>query len=235
MSGLHSSDWLSHWRTHVDGLPVDDDAIRTFAHLLQAYLARDVEDREDLAVMAGVVTDPSSDADDVQAALDTLRESLHSTAEGVDLEAGDDLDEAEREVGRRMDAEEANFADRLGAIMAAKGMSQSQLARASGVGQPAISMMLTRNCRPQRRTVERLSRALDVAPGDLWPATAPRTSEPAAVSDAAHPAVPEIDRWANVESRNTPGDFPTTSKSDWVVCVAWDVGLTGPRGPKAAA
>ncbi len=68
-----------------------------------------------------------------------------------------------------MDAEEATFAERLSAVMAAKGFSQSRLARASDVGQPAISMLLARSCRPQRRTVERLARALDVAPGDLWP------------------------------------------------------------------
>jgi len=120
MAELQRSGWLSRWRTHIDDLPVDDNALRTFSYLLRAYLTRDPEDREDLATIAAIVVDPESDPDDVQAALDTLRESLHTTAEAFDLESEDDLDEAEREVARRMDAEEATFAERLGAVMAAK-------------------------------------------------------------------------------------------------------------------
>ena len=48
-------------------------------------------------------------------------------------------------------------------------MTQEQLAAKIGVGQPAISNMLNRQCRPQRRTVKRLATALDVSPEDLWP------------------------------------------------------------------
>lgn len=50
-------------------------------------------------------------------------------------------------------------------------MTQDQLAEKIGVGQPAISMMLKRQCRPQKRTVQRLAEALGVAAEELWPGT----------------------------------------------------------------
>ena len=65
--------------------------------------------------------------------------------------------------------EKSEFANSLDGHMKAKGISQVELAAAIGVGQPAISMMLSRDCRPQRRTVEKLARALGVPPNDLWP------------------------------------------------------------------
>jgi transcriptional regulator with XRE-family HTH domain len=49
------------------------------------------------------------------------------------------------------------------------GLTQEQLAEKIGVGQPAISMMLKRQCRPQKRTVQRLAEALGVAAEELWP------------------------------------------------------------------
>jgi lambda repressor-like predicted transcriptional regulator len=188
MAGATRRSDLSNWAARIDDRAVDDDALRTFAHLLRTYLDRGAEDREGIASMAAIVADPESDADDVRAALDTLRESLHSTAEALDLEAEGGLSEGEREAARRMDSEEATFAERLRALLAASGMSQVRLARASGVGQPAISMMLARDCRPQRRTVERLSRALGVPPEELWPgfgAAADREVEVGSAPEAA--------------------------------------------------
>ncbi len=63
-------------------------------------------------------------------------------------------------------------------------MSQVELAAAIGVGQPAISMMLSRNCRPQRRTVECIARALEVTPNDLWPGF--RSAGNVQISASAH-------------------------------------------------
>jgi len=92
---------------------------------------------------------------------------------------GLDLEEAEtisapvnpeaNSVLERMDREEAVFAERLRALMEAKGVTQAELAARLGIGQPAISMMLNRECRPQRRTVCRFAEALGVSPEELWP------------------------------------------------------------------
>jgi len=48
-------------------------------------------------------------------------------------------------------------------------MTQEELAEKTGVGQPAISNMLNRQCRPQHRTVRRFADALGISPEELWP------------------------------------------------------------------
>jgi len=169
MMGSRLESELARWSESIDGLAVNDEALRVFANLLCVYLGREREDQEGIASMASIVVDPEADADEVQAALDTLRESLHSTPMAIDLDSEADFSVEEQEASRRMDSEEATFADRLRAVMTEKGVSQVQLAEAVGVGQPAISMMLARECRPQRRTVEKLALALEVASEELWP------------------------------------------------------------------
>lgn len=118
------------------------------------------------------------DAEQITATTTLLAEILFPNADEKGL-PGLDLEEAEaiapsvnpeaREVLDRMDAEEADFARNLQHCMEAKGFTQSQLANAVGIGQPAVSMMLQRACRPQRKTVLRFAEALGVAPDALWP------------------------------------------------------------------
>ena len=120
------------------------------------------------------------DADQRTATL--LAEILFPNADEKGL-PGLDLAEAEaiapsqnleaREVLSRMDEEEANFAKRLRQLMEAKGLTQAQLADAVGIGQPAVSMILNRSCRPQRKTVLRFAEALGVSPEHLWPGIQP--------------------------------------------------------------
>jgi predicted XRE-type DNA-binding protein len=69
----------------------------------------------------------------------------------------------------RMDRQEADFAQRLRRLMEEKGMTQAEVAEAVGIGQPAVSMMLNRACRPQKKTVQRFAQALGVEPQELWP------------------------------------------------------------------
>ena len=76
-------------------------------------------------------------------------------------EAGPILDETDRQ--------EESFADTLCELMEAKGITQAELAEKLSIGQPAISMMLGRQCRPQKRTVVRIAKALGVEPSELWP------------------------------------------------------------------
>lgn len=211
MNGARMDSERMKWTTSIDDLQVDDEALRLFAHLLRIYLGRDQEDQEGIASMTSIITNPTADAEDVQAAVDTLRESLHSTASAVDLESEDESTDEERSVARRMDAEESDFAERLLAVMTEKKMSQVQLAAAIGVGQPAISMMLSRNCRPQARTVERLARALEVAPEQLWPGIADQIE----AAKLEHPPIDEpVASFASGVGRTTrtprsrPGDAP---------------------------
>lgn len=107
-----------------------------------------------------------------------IADILFPSTDAVGL-PGMDSEEAERlaplanpeaaAVLAEMDREEATFAERLQSLLNAKDMTQAELAAKVGVGQPAISMMLNRVCRPQRKTVEKIATALGVTPAELWP------------------------------------------------------------------
>lgn len=74
-----------------------------------------------------------------------------------------------QEAHQRMEEEEEAFAANLTRLLGERNLSQAELARRVGVGPSAISMMLSRRCRPQRRTVEKIAEALGVDVGQLWP------------------------------------------------------------------
>ncbi len=144
------------------------------ALFLRAFLECSNELQEGVRAMLRIVFDAEADEQERWMATGTVLEILFPAAhEGLDLgELGpsakgrfDGLAAALQEVERQ----EEEFARRLKMVMAAKGINQSELAALCGVGQPAISNMLNRQCRPQQRTIERLATALGVQPRDLWP------------------------------------------------------------------
>lgn len=150
---------------------------RVFADLMRAYLECSDEVQDSIREMTRIVNDPDADPDEREMALLTIREALfpqhHNGILGADigeLESNGLGAPAERSaIVSELDAEEAQFAERVQALMQARGMTQFELASESGVGQSAVSMMLSRNCRPQRRTVTRIAKALKVSAEELWP------------------------------------------------------------------
>jgi DNA-binding XRE family transcriptional regulator len=78
------------------------------------------------------------------------------------------LSAAHRSVQERIDAEVRLFADTLTRLLAENQLTQAELARRVGVGQSAISMMLSRKCRPQPKTLGKLADALGVPVEELW-------------------------------------------------------------------
>ena len=133
------------------------DAIELFKQLHDGGL--DEEQRFATTALLAEILFPNAD-DKGLPGLDL--EQAEASAPSVNPEARDVLD--------RMDRDEATFARRLRELMDARGMTQAELAEKVGLGQPAISMMLNRACRPQRKTVARFAAALGVAPTELWPA-----------------------------------------------------------------
>ena len=129
--------------------------------------------------MIEVFTSPESDDQDRDMALNTLVEALMPRRSEVDGDFGHDLEacdkaasaesEEVRKAVEELDEEENIFAHNLDRLMQKKNMSQVVLAEKIGVGQPAIANMLSRNCRPQRRTILRAAEALGVNPVELWP------------------------------------------------------------------
>jgi predicted XRE-type DNA-binding protein len=146
-----------------------------FATCLCAFRECSDEIQDMIVEMASIANDPEATTEEREAAVATIAEALFPSGEdgslGVDLEAFEALDAEgpEKAVLDALDAEETAFSERLAALLRQKQVTQVQLAEWIGVGQPAISMMLSRKCRPQRRTVEKIAGALGVTPGDLWP------------------------------------------------------------------
>lgn len=149
--------------------------IQAAAPVVLALAECDEELRKEAFDLFKQLNSGSLDEDQRQATVSLLTEILFAAAEspGADLHeteaAESQASAAAADVQARMEHEEAAFADRLRELMDRQGITQEQLAEKLGVGQPAISMMLQRNCRPQKRTVQRLAAALGVAPEDLWP------------------------------------------------------------------
>jgi lambda repressor-like predicted transcriptional regulator len=152
-------------------------ASRMFAQVFQAYLECSDEVQQAVRAMVDVVNSPDATQEECEAALITIQDALFPATHDGELGVG--LEEAERLAAdkfkdvrsavEQLDQQEATFADRVSDLLEAKGMTQGDLAAEIGVKQPAISMMLSRNCRPQRRTIEKIAEALKVAPEAIWP------------------------------------------------------------------
>lgn len=144
------------------------------ARMLRAYLECSDELQRAAREMVAILNAPESDDDERAMALHTLaqiffpeRDDCSTTLEHLDeCAVTNQADGADARA--ELDREEETFSQRLAALMEAKGLTQTELARRAGLGQPAISMMLARNCRPQQRTVRRLAEALGVQPEELW-------------------------------------------------------------------
>ncbi|SIN69394.1 Helix-turn-helix [Singulisphaera sp. GP187] len=147
-------------------------ACRTFADCLAAFQACDAETRADIEELIAYARDPDVDELERESLFATIAQALFPMSEVVSSASrdfGSPLSQEEAAACAELDAEEATFASRLSAAMNEKKMTQSALATAIGVGQPAVSMMLSRGCRPQRRTVKKIAEALSIPASDLWP------------------------------------------------------------------
>jgi DNA-binding XRE family transcriptional regulator len=139
-----------------------DEELRAVAFELFEQLASGELDRHQeeatLALLAEMLF-PNADPKAGFPGLDLVEAEMIARAESPEADAVLDA----------MDRQEATFAQRLAAVLDARGMTQAELASAVGVGQPAISMMLNRSCRPQQKTVRKLAAALGVTAEELWP------------------------------------------------------------------
>ena len=129
--------------------------------------------------LLNVVKDPHTTASERTRALSTIADALYLNPCEDDGEYGQDLAASEayvavrspslaREVAK-MNTQEATFSQRLQELMAAKRISQQELADRVGVSQPAISQMIRRECRPQKKTILKLAEAFNVHPREIWP------------------------------------------------------------------
>jgi predicted XRE-type DNA-binding protein len=162
--------------TRSRSLEIEMTASRLFAQVFQAYLECDTRIQQVIKDMVAIINDPEADADDRAMAEATIHEALFPVRSPADGFLGVDLEEEEvrahieeAEVQAELDREEQTFACRVEALLEERDWSQGQLAEAIGVKQPAVSLLLSRRARPQRRTVEKIASALGVPPAQLWP------------------------------------------------------------------
>jgi transcriptional regulator with XRE-family HTH domain len=158
--------------------PLEASALQAAAPVVLALAECDEELRAEAITLFKQLAGGELDPEQRYATTVLLEEILfpdyhRNSLPGLDSVEAEELasktDPGAKSMLQQMDQEEAHFADRLREIMQQRGMTQAQLAEKLGIGQPAICMMLQRQCRPQRRTVVRLAEALEVAPTDLWP------------------------------------------------------------------
>ena len=150
---------------------------KMLAQVFQAFMECTDEIQGLIREMVAIVNDPAATDDEQFMACSTIAEALfpsrHGDHLGVDLEDAGSIDIQEpgdlKDVHEAMDREEEQFADRVSRLMRERGMTQAELAHACGIGQPAVSNLLSRRSRPQRRTVERIAGALRVSPDEIWP------------------------------------------------------------------
>ena len=147
--------------------------------------------RDHAVRMLEILNDPETDSDERMATVYTVADLLFPNTHEGDKQLGIDLADLEKiardpnnahavaagtpAVIDAMDAEEATFAERLAATMREQNVTQTALAERVGLHQSAISMMLSRDCRPQKRTVTKLAAALGVEPAALWPGFAQKS------------------------------------------------------------
>lgn len=152
--------------TNGQSSEVDRVTAELFARIFKAYDQASQSIKDVIETMTHIINDPDSEQDERLAAIETLREALFPSKFGDRF--GVDLEETSGE-DAEADQKGATFAFNVRKLLKSKNMTQHDLAKAVGLGQPAVAMLLSRECRPQKATVRKIADALGVAPHELWP------------------------------------------------------------------
>jgi predicted XRE-type DNA-binding protein len=149
--------------------------VQLFAEMFPAYAKGNETRKEVIRSMVEIVNDPTATEEEKRAALDTLVEAIFPQNDGfgVNLDAEADLCGTDPAAEQATAEAHASFAEAVRIHMKARGINQQELATLVGIGQPAISMLLSRTSRPQRATVAKIANALGVTPESLWPGFKP--------------------------------------------------------------
>jgi DNA-binding XRE family transcriptional regulator len=153
--------------------PLSGNNPYTITEVLQAFFQLDTKQQQEVQKQIQRVSDSQISSAERDLAEKTLAAMLRTTAgkhgAGRVLNRDERFGPAHHELRARMEQVEEAFATTLARLMAERQLTQAQLAERIGVGQSAISMLLKRRCRPQRRTIGKLAEALGVPVEELWP------------------------------------------------------------------
>ncbi|MDX1961955.1 MAG: helix-turn-helix transcriptional regulator [Pirellulales bacterium] len=144
---------------------------REIAKFLTAFVECNREMQELALEMSAILSAEDSTDDERQLAADALLSALFPSITADELNSYHQRlkSPAGIEASTALRSEQEYFSTRVKQLMAEKGITQEMLAQAIDVGQPAISNLLNRGCRPQRRTIERIANSLGVSCQEIWP------------------------------------------------------------------
>jgi len=144
------------------------EACKGFAACLPRYLGCSAPVQAVVRDLVQLFNDSTIEAEERQRILQALAVTLyrnheHQPAERREPSPARPTVPEEETWRKRLEQEEAVFVTRLKRLMGERQLTQ-----------PAISMLLARKYRPQRRTVRLLAQVLGVPEDELWPEPAPR-------------------------------------------------------------
>ncbi len=176
-------------------------ACQGFAATLPRYLGCSVPIQAVVRDLVRLVNNPAIEAEERQRILRALAATLyqynHDRPPKREEPSPAGPTAQEKEASRkRLEREEEIFVARLERLMTERQLTQADLAQRAGLSQPAISMMLARKYRPQKRTVRLLAQALGVPESELWPEHVPGDAGSPANGTgtaAAPPFAPAVD------------------------------------------
>lgn len=163
-NGVKENDRL----TQLSSIKLSPEETRTLLSLLKIVSLSDNKQlKKDIGDLLNIYFNNELDDEERTAAFNTLIDM--TDPENCAKEIEDFLcDEGSLKILKKMEHQELHFADKLKALLEKKNITQKQLADKIHVGQSAISMMLKRQCRPQKHTIEKIAKALDASPKELW-------------------------------------------------------------------
>jgi lambda repressor-like predicted transcriptional regulator len=146
-------------------------SVRNYFELQRAFEECGPEIQAVIREMLDIWSDPEATEDERDRAINTVVEAMFPALadDFIQSESRLRLEEEAIATNARLRAQEQEFSHRLERVMQAKKWTQEMLAEKAGVSQPAISNMLNRQCRPQRRTIQKFAAVLGVSPDELWP------------------------------------------------------------------
>ncbi len=167
----------------------NDISIEAFSLFLntssQLYMECSDEVQAVVHEMFAVLTNADASPEEKRRASTTIAHALHPIATEGHGSFGMDLAQIEKETATKhpdeskrpvivkrleqMDSQESSFAERLRNLLEKRNITQQELGDRADCTQSAISKMLSRNCRPQKKTIIKLAAALKVEPTELWP------------------------------------------------------------------
>lgn len=153
--------------------------------LIRQYLECSDEVQSVVRSMFAVLEHDQTTTEDRQRAINTIADALFLKPYEGHGRYGMNLSTIERETAEKheqpewrpvvaarldqLDSQEATFAQRLRQILKEKNLTQEELAERLNCTQSAVSKMLSRDSRPQRKTILKMARALNIEATDLWP------------------------------------------------------------------